>query len=148
MSAMQTSANGRKLIEEFEGLRLTSYQDQRGIWTIGYGHTANVFANETITQAEADDFLAIDLHQVETVIYNDVKVPLNQNQFDALVSFIYNIGSGNFADSTLLQMLNLSNYSGAAEQFMKWIYTNGTVNPGLERRRAAEQALFLTPETI
>ena len=142
---MQTSAAGRKLIEVFEGLRLTSYQDQRGIWTVGYGHTGDVYANEIITQEDADSLLAIDLHQAEMAIYNDVIDPLNQNQFDALVSLIYNIGAGNFKTSTVLRELNAGDYASAADAFLLWCKTNGVTNPGLLNRRKAEQALFLEP---
>lgn len=140
---MTTSPNGRALISSFEGLRLAAYKDQRGIPTIGYGHAIGVQMGETITQPEADAFLADDLQTAEAAIARLVHVPLSQNQFDALVSFVYNVGQGNFAHSTLLDLLNQGAYAGAAQQFMKWIYTNGVVNPGLERRRLAEQKLFL-----
>jgi lysozyme len=141
---MQTSVNGRKLIEQFEGLRLTAYQDQRGIWTIGYGHTGDVWPGETITQAQADDFLALDLHSAETAVFKAVKTAvLNQNQFDALVSLAYNIGGGAFSKSTLVSLLNQGAVAGAANQFLVWDKTNGVVNQGLLNRRMAERTLFL-----
>jgi lysozyme len=143
---MQTSEAGRNLIKQFEGVRLTAYRDSVGILTIGVGHTANVFENETITPQEADEFLAIDLHNAEQAIHNNVKVPLNQNQFDALSSLIFNIGGGAFAKSTLLRLLNQGDYLGAASQFLVWNKTGGVESKGLTNRRYAERDLFMTPE--
>lgn len=140
---MVTSENGRKLIESFEGLRLTAYQDQRGIWTIGYGSTTDVYEGLTITQPEADDRLGIDLHNSEQAIYYYVKVPLTQNQFDALVSLIFNIGGGAFKNSTLLGLLNTGDELGAANQFLVWDKTGKEVNQGLLNRRIKERSLFL-----
>lgn len=140
---MKTSDVGRKLIETFEGLRLTAYQDQGGVWTIGYGHTGDVYQGETITQAQADNYLGIDLHHIENTIYLNVKISLNQNQFDALVSLIYNIGGGNFTKSTLLKLLNNSDFMGAGNQFLVWDKVGGIVNSGLAARRVAERQLFL-----
>ena len=135
-------------MESFEGLRLKAYYDQRHIPTIGYGHTgADVFINDTITQEEADNLLAIDLHHAESAIYTYVKVALNQNQFDALVSLIYNIGSGAFSTSTVLRLLNANDIDGAADAFLMWDKTNGAVNQGLLNRRKAERTYFLAPET-
>jgi len=142
---MTTSLNGRNLIESFEGLRLTSYQDQKGVWTIGYGHTADVWPDQTITQEQADDFLGVDLHHAETAVMGLVKVPLNQNQFDALVSFVYNIGAGAFAKSTLLSLLNQGATAGAAAQFSVWDNINHVPDAGLLKRRVAERELFVTP---
>lgn len=140
---MKTSIAGRKLIESFEGLRLTSYQDQGGVWTIGYGSTMNVWPNMTITQEEADDRLATQLFQTEQCVINSVSVPLNQNQFDALVSFVYNIGCGAFKKSTLLKLLNYSSYQGAANQLLAWNKVNGVLNVGLTNRRNKEREVFL-----
>jgi lysozyme len=145
---MQTSEAGRTLIKQFEGVRLTSYRDVVGILTIGVGHTANVFENETITPQEADEFLAIDLHNAERAILNNVKVPLNQNQFDALSSFIFNIGGGAFSKSTLLKLLNQGDYLGAASQFLAWDMAGGQEQKGLKNRRYAERDLFMTPEAV
>ena len=101
----------------------------------------------TITPEEADEFLAVDLHHgAEQVIYNTVHVHLDQNQFDALASLIFNIGGGAFAKSTVLKLLNQEDYLGAANAFLMWDKTGGTVNKGLANRRAAERALFLLPE--
>lgn len=144
---MQTSAKGRELIERFEGLRLQSYQDQRGIWTVGFGHTGpDVYENVAITQEDADNFLAIDLHHAEQTVYTNVYVPINQNQFDALVSLIYNIGAGAFKGSTVLKKLVAGDIDGAGEAFLMWDKTGSKVNQGLLNRRTAERELFLTPE--
>src|SRR5271155_633134 len=99
---MPTSANGRAMIEGFEGIRLTAYQDQRGIWTCGYGHTQNVTEGTECTQEIADAWLSQDLATAENCITRMVKPVITQNQYDALVSFAYNIGCGNFAKSTVL----------------------------------------------
>lgn len=147
---MVISANGRKMIESFEGLRLTAYRDVRGIPTIGYGHTGpSVVPGMTITQDQADAFMAADLDFAEQVVNQDVKAALTQNQFDALVSLVYNIGGANFYVSTVLRKLNQGtpDYVGAAEAFLLWCKTNGEVNPGLLNRRNVEMKLFLTPPT-
>ncbi|MBN3006243.1 lysozyme [Chromobacterium alkanivorans] len=143
---MNISANGVKLIQQFEGLRLKAYQDAVGVWTIGYGHTGpDVTPGLVITQAQADALLARDLSRFEAGVTRLVQVPLNQNQFDALVSFSYNLGLGSLQNSTLLRLLNQRDYAGAAAQFPRWNKAGGKVLPGLTRRRAAEQALFLKP---
>ena len=148
-SFVKTSATGRKLIEQFEGLRLKAYHDQRGILTIGYGHTGpDVFENSEITQEEADQLLAIDLHRAELSVYNDVEAAIGQNQFDALVSLIYNIGGGAFKSSTVLHDLNQGEFQKAADAFLMWCKTNGQTNKGLLNRRQAERTLFLTPEPV
>lgn len=145
---MITSEKGRKMIESFEGCRTTAYQDQRNIWTIGYGHTEGVKEGDTCTAEQADQWMSEDLETAEGTVGRFVKAPLNQNQFDALVSLCYNIGQGNFADSTVVKMLNLQtppNYEGAAAAILMWNKTGGAVNPGLVNRREAERTLFLTP---
>ncbi|MCP1292527.1 lysozyme [Chromobacterium sp. S0633] len=143
---MNISANGVKLIQQFEGLRLKAYQDAVGVWTIGYGHTGpDVTPGLVISQAQADALLARDLNRFETGVSRLVQVPLNQNQFDALLSFSYNLGLGSLQNSTLLRLLNQRDYAGAAAQFPRWNKAGGKVLPGLTRRRAAEQALFLQP---
>ncbi|WP_043611600.1 lysozyme [Chromobacterium violaceum] len=143
---MKTNAAGISLIKQFEGVRLAAYQDMVGVWTIGYGHTGpDVKAGMTITQQQADQLLAADLEKFETGIRKAVIVPLNANQFSALVSFSYNLGLGNLRSSTLLRLLNKGDYNGAAAQFPRWNRAGGQAVPGLTRRRKAEQALFLTP---
>jgi len=140
---MRTSNNGMNLIKAFEGLRLAAYQDSVGIWTDGYGHTHNVKKGDMITQEQADRFLKEDLAVAELSIVTNVKVPLSQNQFDALASFIFNLGSGNFTQSTLLKKLNAGDYAGAANEFGRWVQAGGKTLPGLVKRRAAERELFL-----
>jgi len=140
---MEISQLGIDLIKRFEGCRLTAYKCPAGIWTIGYGHTGNVQKGQKITQEEADRLLKADLIVHCNNVSRLVRVPLNQNQFDALVSFEYNVGYGNFAKSTLLKLINQKKYDEAAEQFKLWKYARGVVLAGLVRRRAAEKALFL-----
>ncbi|MGY8627670.1 lysozyme [Chromobacterium violaceum] len=143
---MKTNAAGISLIKQFEGVRLAAYQDMVGVWTIGYGHTGpDVKAGLAITQQQADQLLAADLEKFETGVGKAVIVPLNANQFSALVSFSYNLGLGNLRSSTLLRLLNKGDYDGAAAQFPRWNRAGGQAVPGLTRRRKAEQALFLTP---
>jgi lysozyme len=141
---MQTSPNGRKFIESNEGCRLTAYQDTKGIWTNGVGNTHDVVPGSTITQEKADADLESNLGQVEAVMNNPeiVKVPLNQNQYDALADFVFNVGIGAFENSTLLKLLNQSDFLGSANQFLAWVK-----QPELTPRRNRERALFLTPET-
>jgi len=150
---LTTSPAGRTLIESFEGCELTAYQDQRGIWTIGFGHTgAEVVSGLVCTQEQADVWLAQDLLMTETAIEHllPVDLALTQNQFDALVSLVYNIGSGDFQISTVRRKLSQTppDYQGASQAFGMWCKTNGVVNPGLVRRRAAEMALFNTPDVV
>ena len=140
---MKTGINGLNLIKEFEGLRLQAYQCSANIWTIGYGHTADVSANDVITEEEALSFLRQDVAESERTVNQYVHVPLTQNQFDALVSFVFNLGVGNFRTSTLLRKLNAGDDDGAAQEFGCWIHAGGKALPGLVRRREAERALFL-----
>ena len=140
---MRTSQKGIDLIKSFEGLRLSSYQDSIGVWTIGYGTTRGISAGMTISNDQADRMLQNDISRFEPQIDQLVKVPLNQNQWDALMSFTYNLGAGNLGSSTLLKLLNNGDYAGAAAQFPRWNRAGGVVLPGLTKRRAAEQAMFL-----
>jgi lysozyme len=142
---MKTSLDGRKAIQGREGNILTAYRDTVGVLTIGTGHTSAAGAPAVtqgmkITPAQSDDILARDLAAVEAQVNAAVKVPLTQNQFDALVSFVFNIGGGAFRGSTLLRKLNSQDYKGAAEQFLVWIK-----QPELLGRRKQERAQFLTP---
>jgi lysozyme len=139
------SQNGLSLTKKFEGLRLTAYQDQGGVWTIGYGHTgSDVQAGLTITDDQASDLLMKDTAKAVAAVYRLVSVPLTQNQFDALVDFVFNVGGGNFQSSTLLRDLNASNFAGAAAEFQKWDHVHTVVVPGLLARRQAEAKLFQT----
>lgn len=139
-----TSQAGINLIKSFEGCRLKAYQDSVGVWTIGYGHTSGVYSGMTITEEQAEAFLKADLGTSERAVNRLVTYIINQNQFDALVSFTFNLGSGNLAESTLLKKLNKGDITGAANEFDKWIYAGGEVLKGLVRRRAAEKEMFLT----
>lgn len=140
---MKTSPTGISFIEAWEGCKLTAYQDIVGIWTIGVGHTGpEVVRGKRITQAEADAILAADLVRFERAINAEVKVPLTQNQFDALVSLAFNIGVGAFSKSTLLRKLNAHDFVGAAKAFLSWNRAGGKVSNGLTKRREAEMNVF------
>ncbi|MFG0272367.1 lysozyme [Pseudomonas sp. zjy_14] len=140
---MRTSQRGLSLIKSFEGLRLQAYQDAVGVWTIGYGTTRGVKAGMAITKEQAERMLMDDVQRFEPEIERLVKVQLNRNQWDALMSFTYNLGSSNLESSTLRRLLNAGDYAGAAEQFSRWNKAGGKVLSGLVRRRAAERDLFL-----
>ena len=139
---MKLSTAGLALIKEFEGLKLNAYLCPANVWTIGYGTTAGVKAGQAITEARADELLRADVAQFERGVFDAVKVPLTQGQFDALVVLAYNIGLGAFRTSTLLRMLNKGAYADAAKQFDRWNRGGGKVLAGLTRRRAAERKLF------
>lgn len=139
---MIISKNGLDLIKQFESLQLKAYKCSANVWTIGYGHTKNVKEGDCISQDQANCFLMRDLYSVELAIVRLVKVKLNQNQFDALCSLIFNIGISAFKKSTLLAKLNNGDYVGAAEQFRRWNKVNNVVMAGLVRRRQAEEDLF------
>ncbi len=137
------SKNGLSLTESFEGVRLTAYQDQVGVWTIGYGHTgADVHVGLTITQDQANNLLVADVASAAAAVNRLVTVPLTQDEFDALVDFVFNAGMHNFATSTLLRDLNANNFTDAAAQFERWAHAGGVVVAGLLRRRQAEARLF------
>lgn len=139
---MKTSPNGIALIEKFEGLRLKAYKDVAGIWTIGYGH-AGARCDQYETQAQAEKDLCADLETAEAAVNSMVHARLDQNQFDALVSFTYNEGAGRLRASTLLRALNAGAYMAAANEFVKWDIVNGQECAGLLERRRAESSLFL-----
>jgi lysozyme len=127
-----------------EGLRTTAYQDSGGVWTIGYGHTADVKAGDTCTEQQATDWLTSDMAWAFDELARVVTVPCTDNQQAALADFVFNLGSGNFESSTLLRKLNAGDYDGAADEFPKWVYCDGVVLQGLVIRRDNEQQLFLT----
>ena len=146
---MQTSDKGIALIKQFEGCKLTAYQDSVGVWTIGYGWTKPVDgkpirAGMTIKQETAERLLKTGLVSYESDVSRLVKVGLTQGQFDALVSFTYNLGVRSLSTSTLLRKLNAGDYAGAADEFLRWNKAGGKVLNGLTRRREAERALFLS----
>lgn len=141
---MNISQKGIDLIKNFEGCRLTAYRCPANILTIGYGHTgSDVVIGQKITQEQAEKLLKSDLLVHCNNVSRLVKVPLTQNQFDALVSFEFNVGYSNFASSTMLKLLNQKKYREAAAQFDRWVYANRKVLAGLVKRRAAEKNLFL-----
>ena len=141
---MNTSPKGIALIIEFEGLRLKAYQCPGGVWTIGYGHTAGVKPGMVITEAQAEEYLKADLIVFERYL-NGLGLALNQNQFDALVSFIYNVGTGNFSNSTLLRKVRANPQDNSImDEFLRWVYSKGRVLPGLQRRRLAEMKLYFS----
>ena len=142
------SDTGQQMIKSVEGLRLKAYKatpEEKG-WTIGYGSTRidnrPVQENEIITREKAQDLFNTDIKIYESVVNNLVKVPLTQNQFDALVVFVYNIGGPQFSTSTLLRKLNKKDYNGAQKEFVKWNKQNGKVIRGLTIRRQKEADLF------
>jgi lysozyme len=145
------SATGLNALMAHEGVRLRAYQDEAGVWTICYGHTKGVYAGMVATQAQCEDFLRADIKWAEYAVNSLVVVPLTQNQFDALVSFVFNVGYANFKDSTLLKRLNAGDYAAAAQEFPKWSMLRDKktgkkrLSQGLLRRRMDEQTLFLKP---
>ena len=133
------------LIKKHEGLRLEAYlPTPNDVWTIGYGHTHTTKQGQKITEAQADALLRKDITWAEKAVNNLVVVPLTQNQFDALVSFVFNVGEGAFGTSTLLRLLNSKDYEGAANQFLRWNKQKGKILNGLTKRREEERNLFLS----
>ena len=139
---MNISLEGINLIKHFEGCELEAYKCPAGVWTIGYGHIKGVQEGDVITEQQADDMLVEELEEYENYIHNLVNCPLNQNQFDALVSWVYNLGSSNLQASTLLKVLNAGDYAGVPAQMLRWNKAGGKVLEGLTRRRQAEADLF------
>jgi lysozyme len=140
------SGIARDTIKMFEGCKLKSYKDQAGIWTLGYGETGpHIGPGLTITEAEAENWLNNRLQWTSQEINTLVKVPLSQNQFDALVSLVYNIGVGAFQHSTLLKYINTDHLDKAADEFLKWDHVGGVEDLGLLRRRKEERFLFKRP---
>lgn len=143
--ALKTSLAGIELICHFEGYEAKPYMCPGGELTIGYGHVIRDHEKTYLTyvnQNQARQLLHNDLHRFENAVNKLVTVPLEQHQFDALVSFAFNVGPGNLERSTLLKKLNAGYYGGAAEQFKRWRFAGGKILEGLERRRAAEAAMF------
>lgn len=150
---MKISEKGLSMIERFEGCLLKASNKLDGVWTIGYGQTGSYYGKRvrrgmTTTKAEAHAWLRDhSIKTYEDAVTQAVKVPLNQHQFDALVSFAYNVGVGALKQSTALRKLNAGDYAGAADALTMWTKCNGKVLAGLVRRRKEERALFLTPVT-
>jgi lysozyme len=148
LDEMSVSNSGVDIICDFEGKRLVAYDDGVGVWTIGFGTTIypngiKVKKGDTCTEAQAKSYMAHDLKKFEQAVNGAVNIPLNQNQFDALVSLAYNIGTGAFNKSTLVKKLNAGDIRGAADQFDVWINAGGKRMQGLVKRRAREKALYL-----
>jgi len=139
---MKISSNGIELIKVFEGLELEAYKCAAGVWTIGYGHIKGVHEGMNITEDTANKMLMEELVEYENYIDQAVTVPLAQCQYDAMVSWVYNLGNGNLTSSTLLKVLNSGDYDGVPAQMMRWNKAGGKVLEGLTRRRQAEADLF------
>lgn len=142
------SENGFAIIREFEGFRSQAYLDTGGVWTIGYGtikypNGVRVKKGDTCTQGQAELWLKNDCAWVDACLDKYVTITISQNQFDALASFVYNIGETAFVKSTMLKALNAGNFAGTASQFNRWVYDNGKCVQGLVNRRDKEKALFL-----
>ena len=160
MANMQVGQSGKKLFQEWEGLELNEYLDSGGAPTIGVGHlmtrsermsgkiiisSKSVVYRKGLTVQQCWDLLDQDLDSAEASVNSMVKVPLNQNQFDALVSFVFNVGNNAFRDSTLLKMLNAGHFDQVPTQLRRWIRDNGKIVKGLINRREKEISLWNTP---
>ena len=146
---MRTGETGLNLIKGYEGLRMSAHYAPSEQWTVGYGHTSSARHGMSVTEGDAERLLREDVRPIETVLADTVRAPLNQNEHDALVSLIFNIGEENWRKSTVLRKLNAGDKLAAAQAFEMW--TKARVNgelvalDGLMRRRAAEKSLFLMP---
>tara|TARA_R100000781_G_C4043276_1_gene114772 strand:+ start:239 stop:694 length:456 start_codon:yes stop_codon:yes gene_type:complete len=143
---------GLDLIKSFEGFSSDPYKCVAGIWTIGFG---SIYGEDnkrvtpdhpSVTESRATELMQRDLGSIEYKVSKLVKVPVTPNQFSAICSFVYNVGSGAFQRSTARMRLNRENYQGCADEFLKWKYANKKVIPGLLRRRYAERDLFLSED--
>lgn len=144
---MNISLNGINLIKGFEGYSANPYQDVAGIWTWGYGHARKHGEElpDAITREEAEALLLADIAPAEKCVNTCVSVPINQNQFDAMVSFVYNLGCSGFSASTLLKYVNSCMMDEAENEFARWNRAAGKVIEGLTRRRQTEAKLFSAP---
>jgi lysozyme len=143
MKKMTTSRNGLRLIKDFEGLRLGSYKCPAGVWTIGYGHTKGVKQGQVIDQGKADDYLVEDIAPIERLL-NDLRINFRQEQFDALVSWIFNLGASAFQRSTLyIRIGTNASDEEITDQIIKWVNAAGKPLVGLKKRRIAEANMFL-----
>lgn len=141
---MKTSNKGIDLIKKYEGFRAKAYRCRANVLTIGYGHTLNVKSTDVIDKAQAEYFLKQDVEFAEKEV-NKHNLNINQNQFDALVSFMFNLGVGNFARSTLLKKIKSNpNDPTIKKEFERWIYAGGKILTGLVRRRKEEAELYFT----
>ena len=139
---MKLSLEGVELIKKFEGCELTAYRCSANVLTIAYGRIKEVKEGDTCTQEQAEEWLTEELLEYESYVNDMVEVSLLQNQFDALVSWVYNLGPSNLKSSTLLKVLNSGEYKSVPEQIKRWNKAGGKVLEGLTRRRQAEALLF------
>lgn len=139
---MKTSQYGIDLIKHFEGCELKAYKCPAGVWTIGYGHTKGVEPGDEWSEDHANHMLEVELEEYEGYVSKYVTAPLGQNQFDALVSWTYNLGGGNLSASTMLKVLNAGEYEEVPNQMLRWNKAGGKVLEGLTRRRQAEADMF------
>jgi lysozyme len=139
---MKISQEGLSLIKKFEGCELEAYKCAAGVWTIGYGSTKSVKEGDTLTQEKADELLLHEMNEYEGYVNEMVKVDLKQNEFDSLVSWVFNLGPSNLSSSTLLQKLNNKDWDDVPNQIKRWNKAGGQVKQGLVRRREAEALLF------
>ncbi len=142
------SSSGVRLVKAFEGFSLKAYKDTGGVWTIGWGSTAGVFEGLTICERTAREWLLRDLTSSVNAVRKLVRVPLEQYQFDALVSFVYNVGIEAFRTSTLLRLLNTGDYNSVPKQLRRWVYDDGKVISGLVKRRDLEADVFARKITL
>ena len=141
---MKASEKAYSLIRQFEGLRLTAYRCPAGIWTVGYEHTSGVVLGMAVTKEQAEEFLRSDIVAAENIV-NTECLNLRQCQFDALVSFVFNVGGGNFRKSTLLKMVKANpDDNSIMDEFLRWVYVKGVVLSGLQKRRLAEMRLYFS----
>jgi len=145
---MKTSLQGFAIIKQFEGFRADAYQDVVGVWTIGYGFTSGVRPGQHMTPAQADARLGTELLRYEDAVVQACIIAPNQNQFDALVCFAWNVGTSGMAGSSVIKAHNRGDFQSAARAFGLWNKAGGKVWPGLTRRRAAESALYLKPVPV
>lgn len=147
---MRISDEGIACIKRWEGFKTQAYLDTGGVWTIGYGHTGKKYAfpNNVISEEKAEELLRSDLDWAEEAVNDLVVVKLSQSQFDALVSFVFNVGRTAFSRSTLLKKLNKGNYAEVPSELAKWKYDNGKVIEGLVNRRAAEAGLWVREQPV
>lgn len=136
---------GEALIKGFESLKLVAYQDEKGLWTVGWGHRgAGVVSGLVWTLDQAETHFIDDTETAVRGVNRTVHVPVTQNQFDALTSFTFNVGIGNEAHSTLVELVNAGQNQAVADEFLKWDHVGNKVSAGLDVRRHAERALFLS----
>lgn len=140
---LHTSLDGLKLIADYEGCRLQPYQCSAGVWTDGIGNTSGVVPGRTITERQAAQTLITNVQRTERALEKCVQQVMPQKVYDAVVSFAFNVGTGNACNSTLVKLLNQKRWSEACRQLPRWVYVKGVFNQGLDNRREREMALCL-----